>query len=131
MVRLVEDHREYATSRAGGGALPAPLALAGDQRYLRAVVRAVLDGDMDLAATEIDAGASIPRAALDHLTAARGLSAPDAATKAVIAMGMAMEMGWAALEPFIMAVLDVHGDEVDEVRDIVRRRRERAAQAVR
>ena len=33
---------------------------------------------------------------------------------------MALEMGWAALEPFIFSVADVHGKEQEQVRDIVR-----------
>lgn len=130
MTHLVEEHQTFAKSQSGGDVYPAPLALAEDQRYLRAVVRAVLDGETDLAATEISAGASIPRGALDHLTASRGLDEADARTKAQVAMGMAMEMGWAALEPFIMAVLDVRDDEIDDVRDIVRRQRRRALEAL-
>lgn len=125
MTHLVEEHQAFAKEQAGGDALPAPLALVEDQRYLRAVVRAVLDGETELAATEIVAGVSIPRGALDHLSASRGLDEADARTKALVAMGMAMEMGWAALEPFIMTVLDVRADEVDVVRDIVRRQRRR------
>lgn len=125
MTHLVEEHQFFAKDRAGGEALPAPLALLQDQRYLRAVVRAVLDGETDLAATEITAGVSVPRSALEHITARRGLDRADARTKALVATGMAMEMGWAALEPFIMAVLDVHADEIDDVREIVRQRRRR------
>lgn len=130
MVHLVEQHQTFAKDQAGGDVLPAPLALVEDQRYLRAVVRAVLDGETDLAATEIQAGVSIPRAALEHLTAARGLSESDIRTKALVAMGMAMEMGWAALEPFIMAVLDVRDDDIDDVRSIVRQQRRRTYEAL-
>lgn len=130
MNHLVEEHQSFAKSRSGGDAMPAPLALVDDPRYLRAVVRAVIDGETDLAATEIASGVSVPRGALEHLTASRGLSRPDARTKALVAMGMAMEMGWAALEPFIMAVLDVHENEIDEVRDIVRRQRRRTYEAL-
>lgn len=130
MNQLVEEHQSFAKDRSGGDALPAPLALVDDQRYLRAVVRAVIDGETALAATEITSGVSIPRGVLEHLTASQGLNEPDARTKALVAMGMAMEMGWAALEPFIMAVLDVRDDEIDEVRDIVRRQRHRAYEAL-
>lgn len=126
MTRLVEEHRDYAKEKSGGDALPAPLALVGDQRYLRAVVRAVLDGEHELAVTEIETGYSIPRGALDHLTAQRQLNEPDIQTKAEVAMGMALEMGWASLEPFIMAVANILDSEIDEVRDIVRRQRNRA-----
>ncbi|MFM7125331.1 MAG: TetR/AcrR family transcriptional regulator [Actinomycetota bacterium] len=123
MTRLVEEHRDFATEKSGGRAVPAPLALAEDQRYLRAVVRAVLDGDEELATMELSTGYSIPRAALEHLATKRQMVEPDLDTKAKVAMEMALEMGWAALEPFILAVVDVHGDDVDVIRDMVRRRR--------
>lgn len=123
MVRLVEEHRDFAQEQSGGRALPAPLALTGDPRYLRAVVRAVLDGEHELAATELATGASIPRAALEFLAARRGLSEADVETKALVAAGMAFEMGWAALEPFIMAVVDVDDGDLDVVRELVRSRR--------
>ena len=123
MTRLVEEHRDFATEKSGGRAVPAPLALAEDQRYLRAVVRAVLDGDEELATTELSTGYSIPRAALEHLATKRQMLEPDLDTKAKVAMEMALEMGWAALEPFILAVVDVHGDDVAVIRDMVRRRR--------
>lgn len=126
MTRLVEEHRDFAKEKSGGNAIPAPLALTEDQRYLRAVVRAVLDGEHELAVTEIETGRSIPRDALDHLAAQRQLNEPDIQTKAQVAMGMALEMGWASLEPFIMAVANISDDEIDEVRDIVRRQRNRA-----
>lgn len=123
MTRLVEEHRDFATEKSGGRVVPAPLALNEDQRYLRAVVRAVLDGDDELATTELSTGYSIPRAALEHVAAKRHMAEPDIATKAEVAMEMALEMGWAALEPFIMAVVDAHGDDVVAIRDLVRARR--------
>lgn len=130
MTHLVEEHQSFAKSQSGGDVLPAPLALVDDQRYLRAVVRAVLDGETDLAATELVAGASVPRGALEHLAARSGMNEADVRTKALVAMGMAMEMGWATLEPFIMTVLDVRDDEVDDVRNIVRRQRRRTYEAL-
>ena len=123
MARLVDEHRDFAKEKSGGRVLPVPLALTGDPRYLRAVVRAVLDGDNELATTEVTTGASIPRSVLEHLTARRGASEPDIETKALVAAGMAFEMGWAALEPFIMAVVDVDGEEAEAVRELVRSRR--------
>lgn len=123
MERLVEEHREFATQKSGGRVLPEPLALTGDPRYLRAVVRAVLDGESDLATTELDVGSSVPRSALEFLAARRGQNAPETETKALVAAGMAFEMGWAALEPFIFAVANVDEDEAEAVRDLVRARR--------
>jgi AcrR family transcriptional regulator len=106
MTRLVEEHASFAKEKSGGDPIPAPLALTEDQRYLRAVVRSVLDDEMQLALTEIDAGVSIPRAALDHAASVRRQAKPDLETKSVVALGMALEMGWAALEPFLFAVVD-------------------------
>lgn len=128
MQRLVQQHGEFATRRAGGSAIPAPLALAEDPRYLRAVLRCVLDGEMELARTEITEGVSIPRRALDHLAAQRSQHPADLLTKTDVAVGMAFEMGWAALEPFIFAVLDIAPDDQESVREQVRRRRMRSVE---
>lgn len=123
MVRLVEEHARFAKEQSHGHPIPAPLALTGDQRYLRAVVRAVLDDELDLAKTELDTGVSIPRGALEHVRARTGKSKDDTELKAMITLGMAMEMGWAALEPFLFAVADVGVDEADGVREAVKRMR--------
>ena len=116
MVRLVGDHAEFARRMAGGGNMPAPFALLQDQTYLRAVMRCVLDGEMGLATTELSEGVSVPRRAMDDLAARRGLDGPDAQLRAAMGIGMAIEMGWAALEPFIFAVTGVAPDEADDAR---------------
>jgi hypothetical protein len=41
--------------KSHGNPIPLPLALNEEPRYLRAVVRAVLDGEMELATTELEA----------------------------------------------------------------------------
>ena len=114
MTRLVEEHASFAKEQSGGGPLPAPLALSQDQRYLRAVVRAVLDDEMELAEIELDLGVSIPRNALEHVSARRGQAEPDVELKSMVAIGMALEMGWAAFEPFLFAVTDVTSKEEKE-----------------
>lgn len=135
MTRLVEEHARYAKEQSDGRAIPAPLALSGDQKYLRAVVRAVLDDEMELARTELDEGVSIPRGALEHARArahSGGKGAmSDVELKASVAVGMALEMGWAALEPFLFAVADVSGDERDQVRDLAKRARREIVRGVR
>lgn len=121
MTRLVEEHASFAKEQSGGRPMPAPLALSQDQRYLRAVVRAVLDGEMELAETELELGVSVPRNALEHVARQRGADETDIEVKAMVAIGMAMEMGWAALEPFLFAVAYVTTDEEKEaVRERVR-----------
>lgn len=129
MRQLVEEHAEFARAQSGGSPVPAPLALTNDQRYLRAVVRSVLDDEMELARMELTAGVSVPRGALRHALEMRQMPAADAETKALLAISMAMEMGWAALEPFLFAVAEVDdADEQDKVRTIAREFRRRLAQ---
>ena len=111
MTRLVEDHAAFAKDMANGAAVPAPFALLQDQAYLRAVMRCVLDGELELATTELSAGVSVPHRVLDELTAQQGLNEPDVKTQAAVGIGMAMEMGWAALEPFIFAVVGATADQ--------------------
>lgn len=128
MTRLVQEHEVFAKERSHGNPVPAALALTNDQRYLRAVVRSVLDDEMELALTELSAGVSVPRGALQHATAARHLDEPDIETKAQVAAGMAMEMGWAALEPFLFAIVDVTTEEEREaIRARVRKMRHQMA----
>ena len=71
----------------------------------------------------------MPRGALRHALEMRKMPAADAETKALLAISMAMEMGWAALEPFLFAVAEVDdADEQDKVRTIAREYRRRLAQ---
>ena len=140
MERLVTEHAHYAREQSAGRPIPAPLALGGDQRYLRAVVRAVLDGEMELARIELDTGVSVPRGALDHArqrvrerSGGHDHDRDDAMgseteLKATVAIAMALEMGWAALEPFLFAVAEVGSDEADEVRELAKRARHRLAE---
>ena len=123
MTRLVEDHAVFAKEASHGDPIPAPLLLNHDPRYLRAVVRAVLDDEMELATTEISAGVSVPRGALAYAIESKNLGAPDVQMKAMVAVAMAMEMGWAALEPFLFAVIEAASTEEEEIRDIVRQYR--------
>jgi AcrR family transcriptional regulator len=120
MTRLVQEHAVFAKEASHGDPIPTPLLLNHDPKYLRAVVRAVLDDEMQLATTEITEGVSVPQGAMAHATKSKNISEPDVQMKAMVAVAMAMEMGWAALEPFLFAVTDVAEDEQEEVRDIVR-----------
>ncbi len=129
MKQLVEEHAEFARRESGGSPVPAPLALSNDQRYLRAVVRSVLDDEMELAQMELTAGVSVPRGALQHALEMRKMHAADAQTKALLAISMAMEMGWAVLEPFLFAVAEVDDEaERDTVRELARQYRRTLAQ---
>ncbi len=126
MERLVHEHFDYAMSQSKQQPLPAPLGLIGDPTYLRAVVRAVLDNEMSLASTEITEGVSVPQNVLNHVAASQGHIEPSLELKANVGLGMALEMGWAALEPFIFAVVGAEKDsEQQELRMEARRLRSR------
>lgn len=121
MTKLVKDHESYAVGQSKDKRYPAPLALTGDQRYLRAVLRCVLDGEMELAEMELTTDSSVPRAALTAEMKRRNVSRADAQLKAAFGLFMATEMGWAALEPFIFSVTQTANDkEKQEVRDAAR-----------
>ena len=126
MERLVHEHFDFAMSQSKQQPLPAPLGLIGDPTYLKAVVRAVLDNEMSLASTEITEGVSVPRNVLNHVAAAQGHAEASIELKANVGLGMALEMGWAALEPFIFAVVGAETDsEQQELRMEARRLRSR------
>ena len=116
MKRLVAQHMQWVRDHNDGRPYPVPMGLSGDQKYLRAVVRCVLDGEFDLALTELAEGVSVPRSAMDAVVARTGRDEPDTETRATVAAAMALEMGWAALESFILAVTGTSDDEVDDVR---------------
>lgn len=126
MERLVHEHFEYAMSQSQQLPLPAPLALIGDPTYLKAIVRAVLDSEMSLATTELSEGVSVPRNAMNHIAALHGHAEPPIQLKANVGLGMALEMGWAALEPFIFAVVGAEKEsDQQELRVEARRLRSR------
>jgi AcrR family transcriptional regulator len=116
MRQLAAEHFANATERAGGGPIPPPLTLAEDDRYWQAVIRLALDGELELATTEIAEGTSVPRRALHALAELRGEDEPDLELKARVAAAVALQLGWVALEDFVFAVTDVTDDERDAVR---------------
>lgn len=122
MQHLVHEHHGYAMEQSRRQPLPAPFALLGDPTYLRAVVRAVLDNEMSLARTELTEEVSVPRNAMMHLAHERGEEQPSTELKAKVGLAMAMEMGWAALEPFILSVVDATSPEEQEKVRVAARR---------
>lgn len=126
MERLVHNHFQYAMEQSFQQPVPAPLALVGDPTYLRAVVRTVLDNEMALARTELSEDVSIPRNAMMHMSSLRGERTPSVGVQATVGLGMAMEMGWAALEPFIFSVVGADTEQQqEEVRAAARNLRSR------
>jgi AcrR family transcriptional regulator len=120
MRQMAQLHRRAMRELSGDQVIPPPLAVLEDQRYLRALVRATIEGDVDLARIEIDEGISVGRAILDFLTERRGLDDPPLDIKVALAEGMAMQLGWIALEPFLFLVADVKPEEQEQVRDRIR-----------
>ena len=74
------------------------------ENYFNALIRAVLDGQMDLLRVQVDSGLSMSKKTLNELTKLRGASKPSAEDKAAIALVMVMEFGFAAIKPYITEV---------------------------
>lgn len=110
--KLAKDHYKNAHERAEGQTFPAPLTLGEDSEYLSAVVRLVLDGRLDVATRELESEESVPLAARRLLTRKYQDAQVPTEVKARLAIGAAIELGWAALEPYILQVADV--DETEQ-----------------
>jgi AcrR family transcriptional regulator len=82
--------------------------------YFNALIRAVLDGQMDLLRVQIDSGLSMSKKTLNELTKLRGASKPSAEDKAAIALVMVMEFGFAAIKPYITEVLKISDKDMKE-----------------
>jgi AcrR family transcriptional regulator len=117
---LAQLHYDNAHQRSAGAPVPPPLTLGEDAQYLRAIVRLVLDGDLNTATQEIAAGISVPVEARDYLTRNYPKGKVPTEVKARFALAVASELGWAALEPFILQVADVKERERQDVREQAR-----------
>tara|TARA_B100000767_G_scaffold6379_1_gene6230 strand:- start:191 stop:781 length:591 start_codon:yes stop_codon:yes gene_type:complete len=82
--------------------------------YFNALIRAVLDGQMDLLRVQVDSGLSMSKKTLNELTKLRGASKPSAEDKAAIALVMVMEFGFAAIKPYITEVLKISDKDMKE-----------------
>ena len=120
MRQMAHRHYQAIKEMSGERVLPPPLASPDDQRYWRAIVRATIEGDVDLARIEVDEGVSVCRSVLDFLTERRNLDEPSIDLKVALAEGTAMQLGWMALEPFLFLVADVKPEEEEEIRDRIR-----------
>lgn len=84
------------------------------ENYFNALIRAVLDGQMDLLRVQVDSGLSMSKKTLNELTKHRGASKPSAEDKAAIALVMVMEFGFAAIKPYITEVLKISDKDMKE-----------------
>lgn len=117
---LAQQHYKNAHERAEGDAVPEPLTLREDSQYLQAIVRLVLDGRLDIATQEIESGESIPVEARRYLLRDYPADQVPIDAKARFAIAVAIELGWAALEPFILRMADVTEEEQSAVRERAR-----------
>ena len=84
------------------------------ENYFNALIRAVLDGQMDLLRVQVDSGLSMSKKTLNELTKLRGSSKPSAEEKAAIALVMVLEFGFAAIKPYITEVLKISDKDMKE-----------------
>ena len=84
------------------------------ENYFNALIRAVLDDQMDLLRVQVDSGLSMSKKTLNELTKLRGASKPSAEEKAAIALVMVLEFGFAAIKPYITEVLKISDKDMKE-----------------
>jgi AcrR family transcriptional regulator len=81
--------------------------------YFKAIIRAVLDGNMDLAMIQADSNLSMSQRTLDRLTKFLDLKKPNSEAKAAIAIIMIVEFGLASMRPYIEEVLKLNDKDND------------------
>ena len=121
MKKLARDHRNNMRALSGGDPVPRALSLAEDPRYWRALCHVVLAGDIELARVEIDEGLSVPRDALEALLRARDIDPGDLDFRVRFAAMAALQLGWVALEDFVLMQAGLEDADRDDVRRRVRR----------
>ena len=109
--KLASEHFEFFRRRTQT-AEPLPLSLSQDSKYWRALVRIILDGDIDLACLELREDLSVPRRVLREVAAG---DRPSRQVKAGLATMMLLELGWAAFRPYVEQVLEADEDDVRAV----------------
>jgi AcrR family transcriptional regulator len=120
MRHLASDHLAHAIESSVEGSIPRALQVAEDPQYWRAICRCVMEGDLELAGLEVDEGISVPRRALESLMTRLEIPDTDLDFKAKFAAIAALQLGWAALEDFILLISDVDEAEREAVRDRVK-----------
>jgi AcrR family transcriptional regulator len=81
--------------------------------YFKAIIRAVLDGNMDLAMIQADSNLSMSQRTLDRLTKFLDLKKPNSEAKAAIAIIMIVEFGLSSMRPYIEEVLELNDKDND------------------
>lgn len=120
MRHLAQQHFDHARERAGDDAIPPPLTLGEDRDYWRAVCQVLMDGDLELARVEIDEGVSVPRSVLEALLAEGRIARDDLDFRAAFALGVVLQLGWAAFEEFGLLMADVAETDREAIRSRLR-----------
>ena len=116
MLHLAKGHFEHSNELAGAQPLPPALSLAEDTDYWRAICQCVIEGDLDLARTDIDAGVSVPREILNAFLNRNDPNADDLEWKTRFAAIAAMNWGWVAFEDYLMMIADIDPNQQSEAR---------------
>ena len=83
-----------------------PLASITDD-YFKAIIRAVLDGQMYLVRVQIDSNLSMSRTTLKQLAELKNAKKPTAEMKSAVAIAMVVEFGLSSMEQYIDEVLEM------------------------
>ena len=113
--QLAFEHVEQLKRRnIGPGNLSTePLSEITDN-YFKALIRAVLDGQMDLVRVQVNSNLSMSKKVLTQLSDLKGVKKPTAEMKAAVALVMVVEFGLAAMKPYIQEVLDISNTEMSD-----------------
>jgi len=115
--QLAQDHMDYnAGLDLDENMVPPPLSLAEDRSYTMAIIRCVVDGDMELATLDIKEGINAPRLIMNKFIRERFHGLSNGEIKSMMAVSIAIEWAWAAFNPYFMEILDAQGSEVEEIR---------------
>ena len=87
-----------------------PLSTITDD-YFKAIIRAVLDDQMDLVRVQIDSNLSVSRQTLEQLTKLKNLKKPNSEIKSAVAIAMVVEFGLASMEKYIDEVLEMSAND--------------------
>lgn len=123
-LELATEHFESRQKVIAAGD-PLELTLRDDRPYWQALVRLVIDGDLETVGLEFDHDISVPREVFRRVTKNYGLDEPDIDLKATFCALMALELGWAAFSPFIEMTVGI--SDPTEREAIVEQLRRRAA----
>ncbi len=93
--------------------------LGEDQLYALAVVRCAIDGELELATQHVTDNISVPRLLLENRIKSQDPSLTPLDAQCAMAVPVAIEMGWAVLEPYIFNALDVKEEDIQKVREHV------------